>query len=64
MTKEEFEAMKEKAYALNRAHKERSEKCADVDVLIGDPVNLSPLTLFQFKPVKSPFLRSLKKLLN
>ena len=40
MTKEEFEAMKEKAYALNRAHKERSEKCADVDVLIGEIMKL------------------------
>lgn len=40
MTKEEFEAMKEKAYALNRAHKERAEKCADLDVLVVEIMKL------------------------
>ena len=40
MTKEEFEAMKAKAYELNRAHKERAEKCADMDVLVGEIMKL------------------------
>ena len=40
MTKSEFEAMKAKAYALNKTHKERAEKCADMDVLISGIMSL------------------------
>lgn len=34
MTKAEFDALKERAYAVNRANAERAEKCADLDIIV------------------------------
>jgi len=40
MKKAEFEQMKAKAYELNKTHKARAEKCADMDVLISSIMSL------------------------
>lgn len=40
MKKEEFEAMKARAYELNREHKARAEKCTDMDILINGIMSL------------------------
>ena len=34
MTKAEFDALKAKAYALNKANAERAEKCDDLDIIV------------------------------
>ena len=40
MTKQEFEELKAKAYALNKTNKQRAEKCADMDILINGIMSL------------------------
>ncbi len=40
MTKAEFDALKAKAYEVNKAHKARAEKCADMDILIAGIMKL------------------------
>ena len=40
MKKEEFEELKARAYALNRTNKERAEKCADMDIIVGEIMKL------------------------
>lgn len=40
MKKEEFEAMKARAYEINRQNKARAEKCTDMDILINGIMSL------------------------
>ena len=40
MTKAEFEALRERAYALNKINAARAEKCADMDILVSGILKL------------------------
>ena len=40
MNKAEFEQLKAKAYAINKANRERAGKCADLDVLVAGIMGL------------------------
>lgn len=40
MTKDELEAVKKRAYALNRINAQRAEKCADLDAVVNEIMKL------------------------